>query len=64
MRKNTFFKLAGFLIFFQIIQMCSKYFYKPPGCVYVSAPFWKCNFPMNHNVCLSVCLSKKICPNF
>ena len=32
--------------------------------------FWKCNFPMNHNVCRSVCLSKKRivrvfkCPNF
>ena len=25
--------------------------------------FWKCNFPMNHNVCLSVCLSTKS-PNY
>ena len=24
--------------------------------------FWKCNFPMNHS--LSVCQSKKNCPNF
>ena len=28
-------------------------------------PFWKCNFPMNHNVCLSVGLSVclSVCPN-
>ena len=30
--------------------------------------FWKCNFPINHNVCLSVCrsvgLSQKNCPHF
>ena len=27
--------------------------------VFIIVYFWKCNFPMNHNVCLSVGLSRK-----